>query len=75
MRNGPLIRADRLAKNQVVWLEVDAPGGNLDEEYTCVEVLGEIEGVDGADGSIALKVFFFFVPRSITSRLSQLGRA
>jgi hypothetical protein len=62
MRIGPLIRADRLANNQVVWLKDDAPRGDLDEECTCVEVLGEIEGVDEADGSVALKVFFFFVP-------------
>jgi hypothetical protein len=75
MRNGPLTRADHLANNQVVWPEVDTPRGDLDEEYTCVEVLGEIEGVDGADSSVALKVFSLFVPRSVTSRLSQLGHA
>jgi hypothetical protein len=62
MRNGPLTRADHLANNQVVWPEVDTPRGDLDEEYTCVEVLGEIEGVDGADSSVALKVFFLVRP-------------
>ena len=74
MRNGPLIRADRLANNQVVWLKDDAPRGPGRRVQVCRGARRDRRSGRGrwlrrAQG------FLFFVPRSVTSRLSRLGRA